>query len=84
MSDGDSKQLVKDMAQYLVKISQESCHLMKEEFLFLFEAIVSKARRAKTGSHQTTQRVLVPSLMKIATTREKKKKWNLRQRRIMT
>ena len=41
-SDGDSKQLVKEMLDYLVKISEESCHLMKQEFNFLFEAIDQK------------------------------------------
>ena len=42
VSDGDSKQLVKEMLDYLVKISEESCHLMKQEFNFLFEAIDQK------------------------------------------
>ena len=41
-SDGDSKQLVKEMLDYLVKISEESCHLMKQEFNSLFEAIDQK------------------------------------------
>ncbi|KAJ7361945.1 hypothetical protein OS493_014592 [Desmophyllum pertusum] len=40
VSDGDSKQLVKEMVDYLVKISQES--FMKKEFLFLFGAIYEK------------------------------------------
>ena len=42
LSDGDCKQLVKEMLDYLVKISEESCHLMKQEFNFLFEAIDQK------------------------------------------
>ena len=37
VSDGDSKQLVKEMLDYLVKISEESCRLMKQDFNFLFE-----------------------------------------------
>ena len=41
-SDGDSKRLVKEMLDYLVKISEESCHLMKQELNFLFEAIDQK------------------------------------------
>ena len=70
MSDGDSKQFIKDMLQYLVKISQESCRLMKEEFSFIFEAIDQKLEELKQTPDRT-QRVLVPSLMKIATAREK-------------
>ena len=42
VSDGDSKQLVKEMLDYLVKISEESYHLMKQELNFLFEAIDQK------------------------------------------
>ena len=42
VSDGDSKQLVKEMLDYLVKISEESCRLMKQDFNFLFEAIDQK------------------------------------------
>ena len=42
VSDGDSKQLVKEMLDYLVKISEESCRLMKQEFNFLLEAIDQK------------------------------------------
>lgn len=69
VSDGDSKQFIKDMLQYLVKISQESCRLMKE-FSFIFEAIDQKLEELKQTPDRT-QRVLVPSLMKIATAREK-------------
>ena len=42
LSDGDCKQLVKEMLDYLVKISEESCRLMKQDFNFLFEAIDQK------------------------------------------
>ena len=33
VSNGDSKQLVKEMVEYLVKISEESYRLLKEEFI---------------------------------------------------
>ena len=42
VSDGDSKQLVKEMLEQLVKISQKSYALLRKEFNFLFEAIDQK------------------------------------------
>ena len=42
VSDGDSKQLVKEMLEHLVKISEQSYDLLKKEFNFLFEAIDQK------------------------------------------
>ena len=54
VSDGDSKQLVKEMVKYLVKISEESYRLLKEEFSFLFEAIDEKLEQLK-------QKVLRPT-----------------------
>ena len=42
VSDGDSKQLVKEMVEYLVKISEQSYDLLRKEFNFLFEAIDQK------------------------------------------
>ena len=39
MSTGNSKQLVKEMIDYLMEISQKSSGLMKEQFSFLFEAV---------------------------------------------
>ena len=44
VSDGDSKQLVKEMLDYLVKISEESCRLMKQEFNFLLETTDQKLK----------------------------------------
>ena len=35
----DSKQLVKEMLEHLVKISEQSYDLLRKEFNFLFEAI---------------------------------------------
>ena len=54
VSDGDSKRLVKEMVEYLVKISEESCRLMKQEFSFLFEAIDQKLEEIKQKSEQQT------------------------------
>ena len=73
MSDGDSKQLVKDMVQYQVKISQESCRLMKKEFSFLFEATDQKLKEQTGQLPERTQNVLVQMLVltKIAMIREK-------------
>ena len=42
VSDGDSKQLVKEMLEHLVKISEQSYDLLRKEFNFLFEAIDQK------------------------------------------
>ena len=42
ISDGDSKQLIKEMVDYLVKISQKSYDLLKEAFSSLFEVIDQK------------------------------------------
>ena len=42
VSDGDSKQLVKEMLEHLVKISEKSYDLLRKEFNFLFEAIDQK------------------------------------------
>ena len=42
VSDGDSKQLVKEMLEHLVKISEKSYDLLRKEFNFLFEAIDRK------------------------------------------
>ena len=39
VSDGDSKQLVKEMLEHLVKTSEQSYDLLRKEFNFLFEAI---------------------------------------------
>ncbi|CAH3132565.1 unnamed protein product [Porites lobata] len=39
VSDGDSKQLVKEMLEHLVKISERSYDLLRKEFNFLFESI---------------------------------------------
>ena len=56
VSNGDSKQLVKEMIEYLVKISEESYRLLKEEFLFLFEAIDEKLEQLKqTVPRPTTE-----------------------------
>ena len=54
VSDGDSKQLVKEMVDYLVKISQESCRLMKQEFAAIFKAIDQKLEEIKQKSDQAT------------------------------
>ena len=45
ISEGDSKQLVKQMVDYLVEISQESYRQMKIEFSFLFDAINEKLEK---------------------------------------
>ena len=45
VSEGDSKQLVKQMVDYLVEISQESYRRMKIEFSFLFDAINEKLEK---------------------------------------
>ena len=50
-SDGDSKQLTKEMVEYLVKISQKSYGLLKDEFSSLFEAIAQKLEDLKQKSH---------------------------------
>ena len=42
VSGGDSKQLVKEMLEHLVKISEQSYDLLRKEFNFLFEAIDQK------------------------------------------
>ena len=42
VSNGDSKQLVKEMLEQLVKISVKSYDLLRKEFNFLFEAIDQK------------------------------------------
>ncbi|CAH3175433.1 unnamed protein product [Porites evermanni] len=42
VSDGDSKLLVKEMLEHLVKISEQSNDLLRKEFNFLFEAIDQK------------------------------------------
>ncbi|CAH3104137.1 unnamed protein product [Porites lobata] len=42
VSDGDSKQLVKEMLEHLVKISEKSYDLLRQEFNFLFVAIEQK------------------------------------------
>ena len=47
VSDGDSKQLVKEMVDYLVKTSQESYHLMKQEFSPIFDAIDQRLEELK-------------------------------------
>ena len=39
VSDGDSKQLVKEMLEHLVKTSEQSYDLLRKEFNFPFEAI---------------------------------------------
>ena len=39
VSDGDSKQLVKEMLEHLVKITEQSYDLLRKEFNFLFEAL---------------------------------------------
>ena len=39
VSDWDSKKLVKEMLEHLVKISEQSYDLLRKEFNFLFEAI---------------------------------------------
>ena len=39
VSDGDSKQLVKEMLEPIVKISEQSYDLLRKEFNFLFEAM---------------------------------------------
>ena len=39
---------------YLVKISQESCRLMKQEFAAIFEAIDQKLEEIKQKSDQAT------------------------------
>ena len=50
VSTGNSKELVKEMVDYLVEISQKSSDLMKEEFSFLFEAIDEKLQEIKQRS----------------------------------
>ena len=42
VSDGDSKQVVKEMLEHLVKISEQSYDLLRKEFNFLLEAIDQK------------------------------------------
>ena len=51
VSTGNSKQLVKEMIDYLVAISQKSSDLMKEEFSVLFEAIDQKLQEIKQRSN---------------------------------
>ena len=51
MSTTNSKQLVKEMIDYLVEISQKSYGLLKEEFSFLFEAIDQKLQEIKQRSN---------------------------------
>ena len=53
VSEGDSKQLVKQMVDYLVEISQESYRRMKIEFSFLFDAINEKL---ETNAREQTKR----------------------------
>ena len=50
VSTRNSKQLVKEMIDYLVAISQKSSDLMREEFSFLFEAIDQKLQEIKQRS----------------------------------
>ena len=50
VSDGDSKQLVKEMLEHLVKISEQSYNLLREEFNFLFEAIDQRLQGMKQKS----------------------------------
>ena len=50
VSTGNSKELAKEMVDYLVEISQKSSDLMKEEFSFLFEAIDQKLQEIKQRS----------------------------------
>ena len=49
VSDGDPTQLVKEMVDYLVDISNASYCLLKEEFLFLFGAIYEKLELQQIG-----------------------------------
>ncbi|KAL9961202.1 hypothetical protein ACROYT_G030103 [Oculina patagonica] len=54
VSDGDPKQLVKEMVDYLVEISQESFCLVREEFSSVFDAIDQKLEEIKQLSDQPT------------------------------
>ena len=50
VSEGDSTQLVRDMVNYLVEISKESCGLMKQEFASLFRAIDDRLEKREKES----------------------------------
>ena len=52
VSDGDSIQLVKEMLEHLVKISEKSYDLLRKEFNFLFEAIDKKLQDLQQNSEQ--------------------------------
>lgn len=54
VTDGNSNQLVKEMVDYLVKISRKSCGLMKEEFFSVFDAIDQKLQKLKQKSEEPT------------------------------
>ena len=51
VSTENSKQLVKEMIDYLEEISQKSYGLLKEEFSFLFEVIDQKLQEIKQRSN---------------------------------
>ena len=67
VSEGDSKQLVKQMVDYLVEISQESYRRMKIEFSFLFDAINEKLEK----NARNRQKGMIALKKKIVMTREK-------------
>ena len=52
MSDGDSKQLIKEMLEHLVKISEKSYDLLREELNFLHEAIDQKLEELMDTDHE--------------------------------
>lgn len=54
VTDGNSNQLVKEMVDYLVKISRKSCGLMKEELFSVFDAIDQKLQKLKQKSEEPT------------------------------
>ena len=56
VSDGDSKQLVNEMLEHLVKISEQSCDLLRKEFNFLFEAIDQK-KKSEAGDPSKTNTI---------------------------
>ena len=57
VTDGNSKQLVKEMVDYLVEISSKSYGLMKEKFLSIFEAIDQKLEELKQKSEEPTTEI---------------------------
>ena len=57
VTDRDSKQLVKEMVDYLVEISSKSYGLMKEEFFSIFEAIDQKLEELKQKSEEPTTEI---------------------------